>query len=51
MQKFGSDQLDSGYTIPHHRSTVESELVKQQEKNTRFKTREAINNKRKLQTH
>jgi hypothetical protein len=32
MQKPSSDQLDSRHTFPQHRSTVESELVKQQEK-------------------
>jgi hypothetical protein len=46
MQKPGSDQLGSRYTSPQHRSTAESELVKQQEKNTRCETREAINNKK-----
>jgi hypothetical protein len=32
MQKPGSDQLDSGYTFPQHRNTIESKLAKQQEK-------------------
>jgi hypothetical protein len=42
----GSDQLGSRYTSPQHRSTVESELVKQQEKNTRREIRKAINSKK-----
>jgi hypothetical protein len=45
-QRPGSDQLGSKYTSPQHWSIAESELVKQQEKNTRCEIRKAINNKK-----